>query len=69
MKTSRFKTNAKCGGCVARIKPFLDRILKEDEWSFDLASPDKVLNVTSEKPDELIMDAVREAGYKIEKID
>ncbi len=69
MKISRFKTNAKCGGCVARIAPYLNRILKADEWTFDLDSPDKILTVNSDKPDGLIVDAVREAGYRAEKLE
>lgn len=42
MATMKFKTNAKCGGCVAAIGAKLNKLVKEDEWSVDLKSPDKV---------------------------
>ena len=38
------------------------------EWSIDLSTPDRVLTVTSEVPDEQVMSLVKEAGFKIEKI-
>ena len=49
MATMKFKTNAKCGGCVAAIGAKLNKLVKEDEWSVDLKSPDKVLEVTADK--------------------
>ena len=36
----RFKTNAKCGGCVAKIGEQLNKMAEPDEWSIDLASPE-----------------------------
>ena len=43
MATLKFKTNAKCGGCVAAIGAKLNKLVKEDAWSIDLKSPDKTL--------------------------
>ena len=40
MATLKFKTNAKCGGCVAAIGAKLNKLVKEDAWSIDLKSPD-----------------------------
>lgn len=69
MKTSQFKTNAKCGGCVAKIGESLCKILSREQWNIDLNSSDKTLTVTSELPDSAIIKAVNEAGFKAEKID
>ena len=59
MKTSKFKTNAKCGGCVARIG---------QQWDIDLTTPERILTVTSDEPDDKIVAAVVDAGYKAEKL-
>ena len=55
MATMKFKTNAKCGGCVAAIGAKLNKLVKEDEWSVDLKSPDKVLEVTADVPADKII--------------
>ena len=47
MATLKFKTNAKCGGCVAAIGAKLNKLVKEDAWSIDLKSPDKTLTITT----------------------
>lgn len=62
MATLKFKTNAKCGGCVAAIGAKLNKLVKEDAWSIDLKSPDKTL--TTDLPAETILSAVSEAGFK-----
>lgn len=64
----KFKTNAKCGGCVAAIGAKLNRVVKDDEWSIDLKSADKVLEVTADVPAEKIIEAVTEAGFKAEQL-
>ena len=45
MATIKFKTNAKCGGCVAAIGAKLNTLMASDDWSIDLADPNKVLEV------------------------
>ena len=64
MATLKFKTNAKCGGCVAAINAKLNKLVKEDAWSIDLKSPDKKLTITTDLPAETILSAVSEAGFK-----
>ena len=65
----KFKTSAKCAGCVKAIGEKLSQALADSEWSIDLSSPDKVLTVTADAPaDERIMELVRSAGFKIEKL-
>lgn len=41
----RFKTNAKCGGCKTAILQALNAKFPNAEWSLDLDSADKVLEV------------------------
>lgn len=64
MATLTFKTNAKCGGCVAAIGEKLNPLVGEGTWSIDLKSPDKTLTVTTDLPAERIIAAVTEAGFK-----
>jgi copper chaperone len=69
MKTVQFKTNIKCSGCVASVTPELNKAVGENNWKVDLQSPDKVLTVSVEEPDEAtIREAVEKTGYKAEKI-
>lgn len=60
----RFKTNAKCGGCVASIASKLEGLVDEKDWSLDLKSADKVLEVKADIPAIVIIAAVEEAGLK-----
>lgn len=39
----KFKTNAKCAGCSARILSAMREKFPDEEWSLDLESADKVL--------------------------
>ncbi len=64
----KFKTNAKCGGCVVAIGAKLNEVIKAEEWSFDLKSPDRVLEVTADVPAETILAAVTAAGFKAEQL-
>jgi len=69
MTDFKFKTNIKCGGCIAAVTPFLDKVIGIEKWEVDTANLDKVLTVTSDLIDTLsIENAVKEAGYSIEKI-
>jgi copper chaperone len=63
-----FKTNIKCGGCVSKVKPYLDNLKEVKSWNVDLASADRLLTVEGEINAELITRAIAEAGYNAEKI-
>lgn len=64
MATLRFKTNAKCNGCVAAIGTELNRLVNENDWSIDLKSADKTLTITTDLSPEAIVSAVGAAGFK-----
>lgn len=67
METKKFRTNIKCSGCVAAVTPHLNEAVGETKWSVDIHDPSKILNVEAGASDDKIMEAVRKAGYKIEK--
>jgi copper chaperone len=65
MNTYQFKTNIKCGGCVAQLKPLLDAQTAIDTWQVDTQSPDKILTVsTSQLSPTQIQELVEKAGFK-----
>jgi copper chaperone CopZ len=64
MKKQEFKTNINCSGCVAIVKPFLDK-LRDATWSVDTNNPDKVLTVQGDVSQEEIELVVKEAGFEI----
>ena len=68
MATMKFSTNAKCGGCVARIGEKLNGIMKSDEWYIDLNTPEKQLTVTADVKPEAVIAAVESAGFKSKQL-
>lgn len=69
METLKFKTNIKCGGCLAQVSPNLNETVGKGNWEVDTQSPDKILTVDSGNTDEnSILTAVRNAGYKAERM-
>lgn len=69
METQQFKTNIKCGGCIATVTPFLNEVAGANAWQVDTAAPDKVLTISADMvPAEDIIRAVEKAGYKAEKL-
>lgn len=70
MNTLKFKTNIQCNGCIEKGAPYLDKQHQINEWKVDLEHKDRILTVqsTSELNAEEVKEALREAGYKAEKI-
>jgi len=68
METSKFKTNIKCAGCIAKVTPYLDETLGQGHWEVDIEDPSKLLTVTGEISESKIQDALKKAGYKAEKL-
>ena len=67
METLKFKTTINCGGCVATVTPHLNQIKEIEKWSVDIANPQKILTVeTSGLRPEVIIEKLKEAGYKAE---
>lgn len=68
METSKFKTTIKCSGCLAKVTPFLNEAIGEDNWEVDINDPSKVLTVVGEQEEKAVVEAVEKAGFKAEKI-
>ncbi|MCY1506129.1 hypothetical protein D9M68_403680 [compost metagenome] len=68
-KKTQFKTNINCSGCVAAVKPYLDRIEGICEWDVNTTESDKILTVKSAAvTEQQVMEAVQKAGFKIERL-
>lgn len=68
--TFAFKTNINCGGCVAKVTPFLNEASGIEKWDVDTTVRDKKLTVKSNgiSEDEII-NTVKAAGFKIEAVE
>lgn len=68
MHTLKFKTNIKCGGCIAAVTPYLNEI--SNTWTVDTDNPDKVLSIETDEPlnPKEVVNVLDTAGYKAEKI-
>lgn len=69
MKALKFKTNINCGGCLAKISPFLNAEQTIKKWEVNTSVPEKVLTVETDdsNPDKVIS-IVQKAGYKIKEM-
>jgi len=69
METLKFKTNIKCGACIATVTPHLNEVQGIDTWAVDLKSPERILTVeTNGATTEQVAQALKEAGYKAEPV-
>lgn len=70
MNQFKFKTNIKCGGCVATVTPFLNQINTIENWQVDTTNADKILTVTTSlNAPQSIEQAVQQAGFQIQLIE
>ncbi|MDE6230457.1 MAG: heavy metal transport/detoxification protein [Muribaculaceae bacterium] len=64
----KFKTNAKCGGCKTTIMNAVQSKFPNAEWSLDLDSADKVLEVHGIPEDAdhaaQVEKTIEETGFK-----
>jgi len=66
-QTHTFKTNINCGGCIAKVTPFLNADPNIISWDVDTKSPNKVLSVTTTTLSEVdIIHIVTQAGFMAE---
>lgn len=70
MKTLQFKTNIKCGGCIATVTPHLEAIEGlAGNWQVDTVNPNKILTVETDNVSaEQIRQAVQKAGFQAEPV-
>lgn len=69
MNTLKFKTNVKCGGCIATVTPHLNQIKGIISWNVDTTDPLKIMTVETEGISaEEITSVIKTAGYQAELI-
>jgi copper chaperone len=69
MRTLKFRTNIKCLGCVAAVRPYLNQVKEIKNWEVDTDNPEKVLTVEAENISvNSVIKKVKEAGYIAEMI-
>ena len=69
MKKVELKTNIMCGSCIANATPVLDEKLGKGKWKVDTANPKKILTIEDENvSEEQVIEAVKESGYKAERL-
>lgn len=69
MNTIKFKSNIKCGGCIAAINESMNEMVGENQWEVDLTSDDRILTVKTENvTSEEISEKLKNLGYTAEKI-
>jgi copper chaperone len=70
METLKFKTNIKCGGCIATVTPHLNGLAGVNQWEVDTNVADKVLTVKGEAETltAQVVEALEKAGFKAELI-
>ncbi|MBF4472285.1 heavy-metal-associated domain-containing protein [Flavobacterium sp. HJJ] len=65
----QFKTNINCGGCIAKVTPFLNDAKGIFQWEVDTENKDKILTIKTDGiTKEEIIEKVQEAGFKIESL-
>lgn len=69
MNTLKFKTNVKCGGCIATVAPHLNQVKGIVSWNVDITDPLKIMTVETEgiSPEEITA-VMKTAGYQAELI-
>lgn len=66
MIVSKYKTNLKCGSCVATLAPRLDAEPSIRKWSVDLDDPKKTLTVEGDDvSDDVVAALVAASGYQV----
>jgi copper chaperone len=69
METLKFKTNVKCGGCIATVTPHLNKVKGIVSWDVDTTDPLRILTVKTEGISaETIVLVMKNAGYQADLI-
>lgn len=67
---TKFKTNIKCDGCIAKVTPALNETVGTDNWSVDIQNPNKILTIKNDAvKTEVVAEALKKVGYRMEKMD
>jgi copper chaperone len=67
MEKLKFKTNINCGGCIAKVTPYLDKVQGIKKWEVDINNLQKILTVEAEGITEKdVINTLAGAGYRAE---
>ena len=68
MKELKLKTNINCMGCVAKFTPYMEEAEGVESWEVDTATPDKILTVKGDLPEEELKAIVNNAGFQVREV-
>lgn len=68
MENMKFKTNINCSGCVAKVTPFLNEALGENNWKVNTNEPTKELIVKGVDDEKKVVEAVNNAGFRAARL-
>jgi len=69
MEKLQFKTNINCGGCIAKVTPFLNQVEEIEDWRVDTNNPDKILTINGEElSPSFIIETIEKAGFTAEQV-
>ncbi len=68
MNTLKFKTNIKCGACVAAVTPHLTGAKGIENWQVDLQDPNRTLTVETDRSAKEVAEVLKEAGYQADPV-
>ena len=69
MTKKSYTTNINCGGCIATVAPYLEKVEGLISWQVDTQSKDKTLDVTLAGDDDgALIAAVQSAGFTIKPV-
>jgi hypothetical protein len=64
-----FKTSVKTKAQVRKLKPFIDNLVPNAKWNFDLGDCDKILRIDNEKDTvPTIIDLLKIHNYHCEEL-
>lgn len=63
-----FKTNIMCGACIEKVTPVLNELVGENNWKVDIKDPNKILCIPDSVKEEQLVSALKNIGYRTEKI-
>ncbi len=65
----KFKTNIKCGACIATVTPALDQAVGAGHWQVDLSDPARILTVDAPAVNAVnIRQILAAVGYQAEEV-
>jgi len=65
METLKFITNINCGGCVAKVTPYLENLAGNSNWNVDTDNSAKLLTINTDNTltPEKVIATLEDAGF------